>query len=114
MTSPPRPRMAAMSLPKVELAIGMPLSPFQYTVHEPRLAVWMNAIVRYLSPDCWDRPLRLSPLYASKYGANTWAGMAAAAWADGVTARNTPAAVSATAAAPGARTAGDLRMGRRA
>src|SRR3954452_10487654 len=111
MTSPPRARMAAMSLPNRELAMGMPVSPFQYTVHEPRVAVCTNAIVRYLLPDCWDRPLRLSPLYASKYGANTCAGMAVAAWADGVTARNTPVAVSATAAAPRARIMFDLRMG---
>src|SRR4051794_36015277 len=99
-TSPPPARIAAMSPPNDDDAMGMPASPFQYTVQEPLVAAWMNAIVRYLLPDCWASPDRLLPLYASKYGAKTWAGggVPVAAWAVWVSANAAPPP-AATAAA---------------
>jgi len=51
-----------MSLPKVDEVSGWPVSPFQYAVQEPALAVWMKAKVRYLAPDSVDRVAGLSPL----------------------------------------------------
>src|SRR5689334_17945038 len=100
MTSPPRPRIAAKSLPKVDCETGIEESPFHSTVHEPREAVWRNAIVRCFAPDCCDRVLGLAPVHASKYGANTWAGraFAVAAWAE-------PASTTAPAAPTSARPA---------
>src|SRR5206468_12287914 len=74
MTSPPADRIVAMSAPNVDVETGMPASPFHNGVHEPRLAVCRNAMVRYRAPDCWDRVAGLSPVHASKYGANTCAG----------------------------------------
>src|SRR3954447_10655263 len=101
ITSPPRERIALMSLPNDDAAIGRPVSPFQYAVHDPALGVWTKAMVRNRLPDCCDNPFRLSPLYASKYGANTCAGMretvAASAWGDRV--RKPPAPTAAAAAA---------------
>src|SRR4051794_10900060 len=101
MTSPPELRIAVMSEPKVPAEIGIEVSPLKYTVHEPRLAVCTKARVRNLLPDCVDSPDRLSPLYASKYGANTWAGMrdVAAAWAWGLATASRPATQPATVAA---------------
>jgi len=49
-------------LPNCADEIGMLVSPFQSTVHEPALAVWMNAIVRYFAPDWLDSVAALSPL----------------------------------------------------
>ena len=51
-----------MSLPKVDEVSGWLVSPFQYAVQEPALAVWMKAKVRYLAPDSVDRVTGLSPL----------------------------------------------------
>ncbi|CAM5551875.1 hypothetical protein SFUMM280S_09643 [Streptomyces fumanus] len=66
MTSPPLPWIVLMSAPKVEAAIGMLVSPFQYGVQEPLVAVCRNAIVRCLAPDWADRAAGLSPVHASK------------------------------------------------
>ena len=43
-------------------AIGEPVSPFQSGVHDPLVAVWMNAMVRYLAPDWLDSDAGESPL----------------------------------------------------
>jgi hypothetical protein len=59
---PPSDWMVAMSLPKLAAVGGVLVSPFQYAVHEPELAVWMNANVRYLAPDSCDSVTGLSPL----------------------------------------------------
>src|SRR4051812_10020504 len=91
MASPPAACRVSMSPPKFAWLIGMPLSPFQYGVQEPAEAVWMNAMVRYLLPEAEASADRLSPLYASKYGADTWAG-------SGVAACAAPAPVSASPA----------------
>src|SRR5689334_12708926 len=110
-TSPPPARIALMSEPNDDEAMGMPVSPFQNTVQEPLLAAWMKAMVRYLLPDCWASPDRLSPLYASKYGAKTWAGsgVPAAAWAtDAMVKAAQPATRAAAAAATRSRR--DRRM----
>src|SRR5450755_1565886 len=106
MTLPPLAWIAAMSLPNVATETGWLVSPFQYAVHEPALAVCRNAKVRYLAPDCWDRVAGLSPLYASKYGAKTCAGKTAGRSCAGraVAACAVPAPVAAkpiTAAAAG-------------
>lgn len=66
MTSPPLAWIVLMSEPKVEAAIGMPVSPFQYGVQEPLVAVWRNAMVRCLAPDWAARAAGLSPVHASK------------------------------------------------
>src|ERR1700712_3645309 len=71
ITSPPPARMAGMSDPNDDAAIGRPVSPFQYAVQEPTLGVWTKAMVRNLLPDWADSADMLSPLYASKYGAKT-------------------------------------------
>ncbi len=52
MTFPPAAWIAAMSEPKLDGAIGVVVSPFQYAVQEPGAAVCRKAIVRYLLPDC--------------------------------------------------------------
>src|SRR5690242_18204472 len=113
-TSPPLARIVLMSLPNVDVAIGMPVSPFQYAVQEPWLGVWMKAMVRYLAPDWADSPDRLLPAYASKYGANTWAGsgvpVAALAEPLATTAATEPAAT--TSAPMAAWTRRDRRMWR--
>jgi hypothetical protein len=62
MALPPAAWSCEMSLPKVDEASGSLVSPFQYAVHEPALAVWMKAKVRYLAPDSWDSVTGLSPL----------------------------------------------------
>jgi hypothetical protein len=70
--------MVVKSLPNVDDEIGMPVSPFQYAVQDPLVAAWRNAMVRYLDPDCWASAAGLSPVHASKYGANTCVGRDAA------------------------------------
>src|SRR3954470_542716 len=109
MTSPLEDRIALMSEPNVPEEIGIEVSPLKYTVHEPRLGVCTKARVRNLSPDWLDSPDRLSPLYASQYGANTCAGMreVVAACAGGEMAATN--AVAPTAAA--ATATRDRRMG---
>jgi hypothetical protein len=74
MTLPPAACIEEISLPNEAWVSGVLVLPFQYAVQDPALAVWMNANVRYLAPDCWDWVTGLSPLYDSKYGANTCAG----------------------------------------
>src|SRR4051812_20739083 len=97
MTSPPPAWMVSMSAPKFAWVIGIELSPFQYGVHEPTEAVCRKAIVRYLLPEAAASPDRLSPLYASKYGAAMWAGRAVAAWAVPPPVRASPAEAAAVA-----------------
>src|SRR5437899_3894111 len=65
-------------------------------------------MVRYLSPEDEASPDRLSPLYASKYGANTWVGIAVAAWAVPAPVRARPAE-AATVARPVSRARKGLR-----
>lgn len=75
MTLPPRAWIVAMSLPKVDFAIGWAGRPFQYAEHEPAASVCRKAIVRYLFPDAAASAAGLSPVHASKYGAATRSGM---------------------------------------
>ncbi len=66
MTSPPAERMELIAAPNVEEAIGEPVAPFQYGVHEPWALVWMKAMVRYFAPDCWERAAGSSPVQDSR------------------------------------------------
>ena len=52
----------------------MLVSPFQYAVHEPAVAVCMNASVRYLAPDSWDSVAGLPPLLGLEVGSEHVAG----------------------------------------
>ncbi|GAA2059899.1 hypothetical protein GCM10009839_83030 [Catenulispora yoronensis] len=89
--------------PKVEDEIGIEVSPFQYTVQEPLVAAWMNAIVRYFAPDAALSVAGSSPLYASKYGAKMCAGVGVAAgvaaWPAVADAMKAPALAAIVAAA---------------
>ncbi|CAM5529140.1 hypothetical protein STENM223S_01088 [Streptomyces tendae] len=58
--------MASTSAPKVDCATGIDVSPFQYGVQEPAVAVWRKARVRCLAPDCAASAAGLSPVHASK------------------------------------------------
>ncbi len=55
-----------MSAPKLAWAIGRPVSPFQYGVQEPLVAVWRNAMVRCFAPDSAAMAAGLSPVHDSK------------------------------------------------
>ncbi len=99
MTSPPFAWMVSTSAPKVDCAIGIDVSPFQYGVQEPAVAVWRKAIVRCLAPDWADSAAGLSPVQASKYGAKTRSGSGVAASAAPVPERARPTAATVVAAA---------------
>jgi hypothetical protein len=66
MTSPPADCIEEIDAPKEDEAIGLFVSPFQYGVHDPWVAAWMKAMVRYFAPDCWERAAGSSPVHASK------------------------------------------------
>ena len=53
--------MAEKSLPNEDWAIGMLVSPFQYAVHEPALAVWQERHRQEFAPDSWDSVDGLPP-----------------------------------------------------
>ena len=74
MTSPPRVRIFAMSMPNVDRATGFVESPFHRISQEPVWAVCRNAIVRYLAPEALLCAAGLASVYAWKYGVNKWAG----------------------------------------
>lgn len=100
MTLPPRAWIAEMSLPKDDLEIGWVVSPFQYAVHEPGASVCRKAMVRYLLPDAAASAAGLCPVQASKYGAETRAGMAPGRYGDGpAPAARAPPSLSATSPA---------------
>ena len=50
MTSPPAARIVEIAEAKVD-PIGWLVEPSQYTVQEPDLLVWTNAIDRYFAPE---------------------------------------------------------------
>ncbi len=99
ITSPPLARIWAIWAPKVALETGMELSPFQYGVQEPLVAVCRNAIVRFLAPDWAARVAGLSPVQASKYGAKIRLGSGVAAWAEVVPTAIRPADAASVAQA---------------
>src|SRR5882757_9615884 len=76
--------MVVKSLPNVDDAMGIELSPSHTTLHDPGDAVCTKAMVRNFAPDCWASVAGLCPVLDSKYGANVRAGMAwgaTAVWA---------------------------------